>query len=91
MLFPLALCSALGANIALARGVLVLTYALWVQDWTRVSRRSPGRPGSYPPRCIGKCGRCNPCRAVHVTVPPVIAEYYPEAWRCKCGGRLYIP
>jgi hypothetical protein len=22
---------------------------------------------------------------------PVTAEYYPEAWRCKCGNKLYMP
>ncbi|CAA6656950.1 unnamed protein product [Spirodela intermedia] len=51
-------------------------------------------PGSYPPRCSSKCGDCTPCRPVHVAVPPgtpVLTEYYPEAWRCKCGGRLYMP
>ncbi|KMZ67241.1 CHALLAH / EPIDERMAL PATTERNING FACTOR-LIKE protein 6 [Zostera marina] len=53
-----------------------------------------GGPGSYPPRCRSKCGHCSPCRPVHVTVPPgtpVTTEYYPEAWRCKCGNRLYLP
>ncbi|KAJ6820233.1 EPIDERMAL PATTERNING FACTOR-like protein 6 [Iris pallida] len=59
-------------------------------------RRQLVGPGSYPPRCTGKCGRCAPCRPVHVPVPPgtgthVVGEYYPEAWRCKCGNRLYIP
>ncbi|KQK10374.1 uncharacterized protein LOC104582892 [Brachypodium distachyon] len=51
-------------------------------------------PGSYPPRCTSKCGSCNPCYPVHVAVPPgvpVTAEYYPEAWRCRCGNRLYMP
>ncbi|KAJ1686649.1 hypothetical protein LUZ63_018039 [Rhynchospora breviuscula] len=51
-------------------------------------------PGSYPPRCTGKCGDCTPCVPVHVPVPPgrpVITEYYPEAWRCKCGNKLYLP
>ncbi|KAM3333410.1 hypothetical protein ACQJBY_028476 [Aegilops geniculata] len=51
-------------------------------------------PGSYPPRCTGKCGSCNPCYPVHVAVPPgvpVTTEYYPEAWRCRCGNRLYMP
>ncbi|PKA55349.1 Epidermal patterning factor-like protein 6 [Apostasia shenzhenica] len=45
-------------------------------------------PGSYPPRCTHKCGRCRPCLAVHVPVPPAgtpgipaTDEYYPEAWR----------
>ncbi|XP_015696389.1 uncharacterized protein LOC102710925 isoform X2 [Oryza brachyantha] len=51
-------------------------------------------PGSYPPRCAAKCGACVPCYPVHVAVPPgvpVTTEYYPEAWRCKCGNRLYMP
>ncbi|KAJ4907378.1 EPIDERMAL PATTERNING FACTOR-like protein 6 [Raphanus sativus] len=50
--------------------------------------------GSSPPRCTSKCGRCTPCKPVHVPVPsdtPVTAEYYPEAWRCKCGNKLYMP
>ncbi|XP_010522003.1 PREDICTED: EPIDERMAL PATTERNING FACTOR-like protein 6 isoform X2 [Tarenaya hassleriana] len=50
--------------------------------------------GSWPPRCTGKCGRCTPCKPVHVPVPPgtpVTAEYYPEAWRCKCRNKLYMP
>ncbi|XP_054818431.1 EPIDERMAL PATTERNING FACTOR-like protein 4 [Prosopis cineraria] len=57
-------------------------------------RRILGGPGSAPPRCASKCGSCTPCRPVHVTVPPgtpVTAEYYPEAWRCKCGNKLYMP
>ncbi|KAJ4979570.1 hypothetical protein NE237_010350 [Protea cynaroides] len=50
--------------------------------------------GSSPPRCTSKCGKCTPCKPVHVPVPPgtpVTAEYYPEAWRCKCGNKLYMP
>ncbi|XP_062083442.1 EPIDERMAL PATTERNING FACTOR-like protein 6 [Humulus lupulus] len=50
--------------------------------------------GSSPPRCLWKCGNCRPCKPVHVPVPPgnpVTAEYYPEAWRCKCGNKLYMP
>ncbi|KAJ4753837.1 EPIDERMAL PATTERNING FACTOR-like protein [Rhynchospora pubera] len=51
-------------------------------------------PGSHPPLCTRKCGSCTPCRPVHVPVPPGAtdsAEYYPEAWRCKCGNHLYLP
>ncbi|KAG9455210.1 hypothetical protein H6P81_008114 [Aristolochia fimbriata] len=51
-------------------------------------------PGSSPPRCTSKCGKCSPCKPVHVAVPPgtpVTTEYYPEAWRCKCGNKLYMP
>ncbi|PKA51860.1 Epidermal patterning factor-like protein 6 [Apostasia shenzhenica] len=54
----------------------------------------PARPGSYPPRCTSKCGECTPCSPVHVAVPPgtpVTTEYYPEAWRCKCGNRFFMP
>jgi hypothetical protein len=53
-----------------------------------------GGPGSHPPRCTSKCGSCSPCYPVHVAVPPgvpVTTEYYPEAWRCRCGNRLYMP
>lgn len=71
----------------------------------QVARTSPrrrralaGGPGSYPPRCAGKCGDCAPCLPVHVAVPPggssapvTTTEYYPEAWRCKCGNKLYMP
>ncbi|XP_044495837.1 EPIDERMAL PATTERNING FACTOR-like protein 6 [Mangifera indica] len=58
------------------------------------ARRFLTGPGSSPPRCISKCGKCTPCKPVHVPVPPgtpVTAEYYPEAWRCKCGNKLYMP
>ncbi|KAL6614267.1 hypothetical protein ACP70R_036537 [Stipagrostis hirtigluma subsp. patula] len=62
-------------------------------QWRR-RRLLAGGPGSYPPRCTSKCGECSPCYPVHVAVPPgvpVTTEYYPEAWRCKCGSRLYMP
>ncbi|XP_008782638.1 EPIDERMAL PATTERNING FACTOR-like protein 6 isoform X2 [Phoenix dactylifera] len=65
-----------------------------VEGVAAVPRRILGGPGSYPPRCTSKCGKCTPCRPVHVPVPPgtpVTTEYYPEAWRCKCGDRLYMP
>ncbi|RAL37362.1 hypothetical protein DM860_000056 [Cuscuta australis] len=58
------------------------------------SRRLLSGLGSFPPRCTSKCGRCVPCKPVHVPVPPgtpVTAEYYPEAWRCKCGNKYYMP
>lgn len=58
------------------------------------ARRYLGGLGSSPPRCLRKCGTCTPCNPVHVPVPPgtpVTAEYYPEAWRCKCGNKLYMP
>ncbi|CAA7392926.1 unnamed protein product [Spirodela intermedia] len=71
---------------------------LWRRSTITAAAAARGRsllgPGSYPPRCSSKCGDCTPCRPVHVAVPPgtpVLTEYYPEAWRCKCGGRLYMP
>ncbi|XP_057249240.1 EPIDERMAL PATTERNING FACTOR-like protein 4 [Beta vulgaris subsp. vulgaris] len=51
-------------------------------------------PGSWPPRCNSKCGSCTPCKAVHVPIQPGVSvplEYYPEAWRCKCGNKMYMP
>ncbi|KAL1199967.1 EPIDERMAL PATTERNING FACTOR-like protein 4 [Cardamine amara subsp. amara] len=53
-----------------------------------------GGPGSSPPTCRSKCGRCQPCKPVHVPIQPGLSiplEYYPEAWRCKCGNKLYMP
>ncbi|XP_042424268.1 uncharacterized protein LOC122011901 [Zingiber officinale] len=53
-----------------------------------------GRPGSYPPLCAAKCGACSPCNPVHEAVrpgQPAVEEYYPEAWRCKCANKLYMP
>ncbi|KAH7280333.1 hypothetical protein KP509_37G062100 [Ceratopteris richardii] len=52
--------------------------------------------GSSPPKCIKKCGNCTPCRSVLVPIhtsslPIAPAEYYPEAWRCQCRGRIYNP
>ncbi|XP_075521258.1 EPIDERMAL PATTERNING FACTOR-like protein 6 isoform X1 [Primulina tabacum] len=55
------------------------------------ARRLLSGPGSSPPRCTSKCSRCVPCKPVRVTVPPETTEYYPEAWRCKCRNKLYMP
>ncbi|XP_023000566.1 EPIDERMAL PATTERNING FACTOR-like protein 5 [Cucurbita maxima] len=59
-----------------------------------VTRRRLSGPGSSPPTCRSKCGSCTPCTAVHVPIHPGLSlplEYYPEAWRCKCGNSLYMP
>ncbi|CAF2153453.1 unnamed protein product [Brassica rapa] len=59
-----------------------------------VDRKRLGGPGSAPPICRSKCGKCEPCKAVHVPIQPgLIAplEYYPEAWRCKCGNKISMP
>ena len=58
-----------------------------------VRRRLIG-PGSSPPTCHARCGRCFPCRPIHVAVHPAMIvplDYYPEAWRCKCRSRLFMP
>ncbi|KAL6535272.1 hypothetical protein OROMI_026646 [Orobanche minor] len=59
-----------------------------------LTRRRLGGPGSWPPTCRSKCGWCGPCEPVHVPVHPgfrMKLEYYPEAWRCKCGDKLFMP
>ncbi|KAG2317375.1 hypothetical protein Bca4012_068268 [Brassica carinata] len=59
-----------------------------------VDQKRLGGPGSAPPICRSKCGKCEPCKAVHVPIQPgLIAplEYYPEAWRCKCGNKIFMP
>eukprot|EP01018_Ginkgo_biloba_P007930 Gb_22501 [translate_table: standard] len=57
------------------------------ENFIGIGRRYLSGPGSSPPRCTSKCAKCTPCKAVHVPVQPGTprpAEYYPEAWRCKC-------
>ncbi|ERN01524.1 hypothetical protein AMTR_s00002p00270870 [Amborella trichopoda] len=58
------------------------------------AKRRLNGPGSSPPSCKAKCGRCAPCKPVNVPIQPgktVPLEYYPEAWRCKCGNKLFMP
>ncbi|CAN6677211.1 unnamed protein product [Malus baccata var. baccata] len=60
----------------------------------RVVTHQKIRLGSSPPSCRSKCGSCSPCKAVHVPIQPGVSiplEYYPEAWRCKCGSHLFMP
>eukprot|EP00250_Pteridium_aquilinum_P013318 c21269_g2_i1 orf=468-986(-) len=52
--------------------------------------------GSSPPKCVKKCGACTPCKSVLVPIhtnyqPEAPTEYYPEAWRCQCKGKIYNP
>ncbi|KAL3505982.1 hypothetical protein ACH5RR_031364 [Cinchona calisaya] len=59
-----------------------------------LTRRRLIGPGSSPPTCRSKCGNCAPCKPVHVPIQPGFSrplEYYPEAWRCKCGNKLFMP
>ncbi|CAM0883041.1 unnamed protein product [Alopecurus aequalis] len=92
-----------GSTVVLRSEIWRRTAASWAhpvrsrasgQQWRLRRRLLTEGPGSYPPRCTSKCGSCNPCYPVHVAVPPgvpVTTEYYPEAWRCRCGNRLYMP
>ncbi|KAK4775693.1 hypothetical protein SAY87_023654 [Trapa incisa] len=52
-------------------------------------------PGSSPPTCQVRCGSCWPCKPVRIAIHPGLnllpQEYYPEAWRCKCGNKLFMP
>ncbi|XP_042440905.1 polygalacturonase-like [Zingiber officinale] len=70
-----------------------------VRVWNReliseARRRLLIGPGSWPPNCRARCGRCRPCVTVHVAIQPgrtMPLEYYPEAWRCECGNKLFTP
>ncbi|XP_044499700.1 EPIDERMAL PATTERNING FACTOR-like protein 4 [Mangifera indica] len=65
----------------------------WLEGGVQAQKRLSG-PGSSPPTCRSKCGNCSPCKPVHVPIQPGMTmplEYYPEAWRCKCGNKLFIP
>ncbi|CAN6977036.1 unnamed protein product [Brassica oleracea var. botrytis] len=78
------------------KSTLVIKKMRRIGDWSKKAelRRILRGLGSSPPRCTSKCEGCTPCKPVHVPVPsgtPVTAEYYPEAWRCKCGNKLYMP
>jgi hypothetical protein len=58
------------------------------------ARRGLVGPGSSPPTCRSRCGGCHPCWPVRVVIQPgrsFLLEYYPEAWRCKCGNKLFMP
>ncbi|KAG9131996.1 hypothetical protein Leryth_017201 [Lithospermum erythrorhizon] len=64
-----------------------------VEGILTIRRRLIG-PGSSPPTCRSKCGVCSPCKPVRVTIEPGLTtplEYYPQAWRCKCGFKLFMP
>ncbi|KAM3326607.1 EPIDERMAL PATTERNING FACTOR-like protein 4 [Capsicum baccatum] len=59
-----------------------------------VTERRLSGLGSSPPTCRSKCGRCTPCKPVRISIQPGFSftlEYYPEAWRCKCGNNLFMP
>ncbi|KAG6574959.1 EPIDERMAL PATTERNING FACTOR-like protein 4, partial [Cucurbita argyrosperma subsp. sororia] len=63
-------------------------------EFPAMTRRRLRGLGSSPPICRSKCGSCSPCTAVHIPIQPGLSlpsEYYPEAWRCKCGNSLYLP
>ncbi|EAY88647.1 hypothetical protein OsI_10121 [Oryza sativa Indica Group] len=69
-------------------------YSSWGSAVAVAGRRRLVGPGSSPPTCRSRCGGCHPCRPVHVAIQPGRSfplEYYPEAWRCKCGDKLFMP
>ncbi|KAE8728165.1 EPIDERMAL PATTERNING FACTOR-like protein 5 [Hibiscus syriacus] len=50
--------------------------------------------GSQPPSCRSNCGSCSPCKPVHIPIQPGLMmplQYYPEAWRCRCGNKIFMP
>lgn len=97
LLLLLSLAAAIGACAATSRGSgggRALGQYSWDDPAAAARRRELVGPGSSPPTCRSRCGGCHPCRPVHVAIQPGVSfplEYYPEAWRCKCGDRLYMP
>ncbi|XP_037426154.1 EPIDERMAL PATTERNING FACTOR-like protein 5 [Triticum dicoccoides] len=100
LLHLLFLAAALGGCAATSRksgssgGKAALEQYSWGDPAEAARRRELVGPGSSPPTCRSRCGRCHPCRPVHVAIQPGVSfplEYYPEAWRCKCGDRLFMP
>ncbi|KAI8561255.1 hypothetical protein RHMOL_Rhmol04G0324400 [Rhododendron molle] len=58
------------------------------------TQRRLNGPGSSPPKCTAKCGSCSPCQPIRVVIQPGFStplEYYPVAWRCKCGNKIFMP
>ncbi|XP_030543465.1 EPIDERMAL PATTERNING FACTOR-like protein 4 [Rhodamnia argentea] len=75
-------------------GTRKIAHNSWPLAEPTARRRLLAGPGSSPPTCRAKCGRCSPCKPVHVPIHPGLSlplEYYPEAWRCKCGSKLFMP
>ncbi|MCO5577259.1 hypothetical protein L7F22_031086 [Adiantum nelumboides] len=67
-----------------------------IRAWAGADQAMRALVGSSPPKCLKKCGTCTPCKSVLVPIhttnfPATPAEYYPEAWRCQCKGKLYNP
>lgn len=100
LFFPsLSLCALnwMGSPPAARRLLLLLIFLLCCVagiSGGRWGERETGQLGSCPPTCRSKCGRCWPCDPVHVPIQPGLSfplEYYPEAWRCKCGNNLFMP
>ncbi|KAH7279856.1 hypothetical protein KP509_37G040800 [Ceratopteris richardii] len=66
------------------------SYPLYKDD-----RETRALVGSSPPSCYKKCGTCIPCKSalvpIHTGSMIIREEYYPEAWRCQCRGKIYNP
>ncbi|KAF8008152.1 hypothetical protein BT93_K1979 [Corymbia citriodora subsp. variegata] len=82
------------AAAAAAAGSRRIAHNSWLLGEPLARRWLLAGPGSSPPTCKGKCGKCTPCKAEHLPIHPGLSrplEYYPEAWFCKCGNKLYNP
>ncbi|WVZ50846.1 hypothetical protein U9M48_002060 [Paspalum notatum var. saurae] len=83
------------SSSAAAVGTAAATWAADGGSLPLPRRRWLAGPGSSPPTCRARCGRCAPCRATRVAIQPGAVgpqwEYYPEVWRCKCGNKLFMP
>ncbi|KAJ1298692.1 hypothetical protein BS78_01G473100 [Paspalum vaginatum] len=94
LLLLLQLFAALGTCTSAARAMVAPQDGYSWDPGTAAARRGLVGPGSSPPTCHSRCGGCHPCRPVHVAIQPGRSfplEYYPEAWRCKCGNKLFMP
>ncbi|MCO5604323.1 hypothetical protein L7F22_058488 [Adiantum nelumboides] len=83
-------------TIARNRRLMLARRADAIRAWAGADQAMRALVGSSPPKCIKKCGACTPCKSVLVPIhttnfPATPAEYYPEAWRCQCKGKLYNP
>lgn len=51
--------------------------------------------GSVPTTCNSKCNLCEPCIPVEVSVRSngmaLEENYYPQVWKCICGGSIFLP
>ncbi|KAG5556997.1 hypothetical protein RHGRI_007299 [Rhododendron griersonianum] len=83
-----------GEGVAKGNNIIPSTESGDSTEQAAVTQRRLKGLGSSRPKCIAKCGSCRPCQPVRVMIPPGVStpsEYYPVAWRCKCGNKLFMP